>query len=193
MSAKMSPGSAVRAHFRASARVRATPTTRCPSRLTTCSRSIAISGSSSMIKTSVAIWEAISRPASGNQFTIRRLTRRAFPPCKNPESTPGRSCDGIRKKGRPMPSILVLDDEPLISMLLEDWLAELGCETIGPVQSVQSALDAIARTAPDAAILDVSLQSENSYSVADVLRDRGVRFAFATGHGANALAPRFKD
>jgi CheY-like chemotaxis protein len=92
-----------------------------------------------------------------------------------------------------MPSILVLDDEPLISMLLEDWLAELGCETIGPVQSVQSALDAIARTAPDAAILDVSLRSENSYSVADVLRGRGVRFAFATGHGANALAPRFKD
>ena len=92
-----------------------------------------------------------------------------------------------------MPSILVLDDEPLISMLLEDWLAELGCETIGPVQSAQSALDMIARTAPDAAILDVTLQNENSYSVADMLRGRGVRFAFATGHGASTVAPRFKD
>lgn len=91
-----------------------------------------------------------------------------------------------------MPNILVLDDEPLISMLLEEWLAELGYKTIGPVQSVQSALDLIAIEAPDAAILDVSLQNEDCYSVAAALRDRGVRFAFATGHGTNGIAPKFK-
>jgi DNA-binding response OmpR family regulator len=91
-----------------------------------------------------------------------------------------------------MSKILVLDDEPLISMLLEEWLAELGYKTIGPVQSVRGALDLIATETPAAAILDVSLQNEDCYAVAAALRDRGVRFAFATGHGSNGIAPNFR-
>ncbi len=92
-----------------------------------------------------------------------------------------------------MPRILVLDDEPLISMLMEEWLTELGCETVGPASSVPSALGLIDGTSIDGAILDVSLGNEESYSVADALRERGVPFAFATGHGANGVAVRFQD
>ena len=92
-----------------------------------------------------------------------------------------------------MPRILVLDDEPLIAMMMEEWLAELGCETVGPASSVPSALGLIEGTAIDGAILDVSLGNEESYSVADALRERGVPFAFATGREANGVAVRFKD
>jgi DNA-binding response OmpR family regulator len=92
-----------------------------------------------------------------------------------------------------VPSILVLDDEPLISMMLEEWLTEFGCKTIGPVQTVQGALDLIVNPSPDGAILDLSLRNENCYPVADVLRDRGIRFAFATGHDAHIIENRFHN
>jgi CheY-like chemotaxis protein len=92
-----------------------------------------------------------------------------------------------------MPRILVLDDEVLISILVEDWLAELGCETVGPANSVPSALGLIDGTALDGAILDVSLGNGNCYPVADALHDRGIPFAFATGRLGKEIAVRFKD
>jgi CheY-like chemotaxis protein len=92
-----------------------------------------------------------------------------------------------------MPRILVCDDEPLISMLLQDWLGELACETVGPASSVQDALALIATAPPDAAILDLSLGGEKSYSVAADLRARGIPFAFATGHAEQGLDWGFRD
>jgi CheY-like chemotaxis protein len=92
-----------------------------------------------------------------------------------------------------MPRILVLDDEPLIAMMLRDWLEELGCETLGPAHSVGSALAFIAGDPLDAAILDVSLGHENCYPVADALMKLGIPMAFATGHGGQEIDPRFKD
>jgi CheY-like chemotaxis protein len=92
-----------------------------------------------------------------------------------------------------MPRILVLDDEVLISILVEDWLTELGCETVGPANSVPGALGLIDGTGLDGAILDVSLGNGNCYPVADALRDRDIPFAFATGHLGKEIAARFKD
>jgi len=92
-----------------------------------------------------------------------------------------------------MSRILVLDDEPLIAMMVEDWLTELGHETIGPANSIKSALSLLEETTPDGAILDVSIAGEHCYSVADVLSERQVPFAFATGRSAEAIDNRFKQ
>jgi CheY-like chemotaxis protein len=91
-----------------------------------------------------------------------------------------------------MPRILVVEDETLIAMLVEDWLAELECETVGPVGSVAEALALIEGGELDGAILDVSLDGHDSFAVADALQTRNVPFAFATGHGAGRIAERFK-
>jgi len=102
----------------------------------------------------------------------------------------------LRTKALPrlvMPRILVCDDEPLISMLLQEWLSELACETVGPATSVQDALALIASAPPDAAILDLSLGVEKSYSVAADLRARGIPFAFATGLAEQGLDSGFRD
>jgi DNA-binding response OmpR family regulator len=80
-----------------------------------------------------------------------------------------------------VPRILVVDDEPLISMLMESWLVELGCEVVGPACSVEQGLDIAGSAELDGAILDVNLGGENSYGVAEALKRRGVPFAFATG------------
>ena len=92
-----------------------------------------------------------------------------------------------------MARILVLDDEPLISLMVQAWLTELGHETVGPASSVGGALGLIDGAPLDGAILDVSLGDEECYCVADALRDRGVPFAFATGHSHIGVAARFRD
>jgi DNA-binding response OmpR family regulator len=80
-----------------------------------------------------------------------------------------------------MPRILVVDDEPLISMMMENWLNELGCEVVGPARSVQHGLDLADSASLDGAILDVNLGGQDSYSLASALKQKGVPFAFATG------------
>jgi len=92
-----------------------------------------------------------------------------------------------------MARVLVADDEPLIAMIVEDWLAELQFETAGPVGSVREALALIETIAVDAAILDVRLIDGNSYAVAEQLQARDIPFVFATGRGSDELDERFKN
>jgi CheY-like chemotaxis protein len=93
-----------------------------------------------------------------------------------------------------MPRILVLDDEPLIAMMVQNWLAELHCETIGPVYSVASALALLEGVTLDGALLDLSLRNnETCYAVASALRARDVPFVFATGYDDPLIDAQFKD
>jgi CheY-like chemotaxis protein len=92
-----------------------------------------------------------------------------------------------------MPRILVVDDEPLVSMLVESWLVELGCEVVGPARSVQQGLDMAGSAELDGAILDVNLGGYNSYLVAEALKQRGVPFAFTTGDGLIDAESGFSD
>ena len=62
-----------------------------------------------------------------------------------------------------MPRILVVDDEPLISMMVEAWLNELGYEVVGPAGSVQDGLRLIVSRELDAAILDINLGGHDCY------------------------------
>src|SRR5690242_10160530 len=87
---------------------------------------------------------------------------------------------------------LVGEDERLIAMLVEDWLAGLDCEPVGPAATAQDALALIAGEKIDGAILDVSLDGHDSFPVAAALRERAIPFAFATGHASDRIEPRFK-
>ncbi len=99
---------------------------------------------------------------------------------------------GERAKGGP-DRILVVEDEAIVAMLLEDMLVELGYEVVGPVTRLDRALD-LARGAPiDAAVLDVNINGNDTYAVADVLCARAIPFVFATGYGTKELAERFRD
>jgi DNA-binding response OmpR family regulator len=79
-----------------------------------------------------------------------------------------------------MARILIVDDEPLIAMLAQDWLEDLGHQTVGPAHDLQTALVLVDEPI-DAAILDVSLGAGKSYEIARRLRARAVPFAFASG------------
>jgi DNA-binding NtrC family response regulator len=90
-----------------------------------------------------------------------------------------------------MAKILIVDDEPLITALMEDWLSELGHEVIGPAHNLARAL-ALADSDIDAAIVDVTLGKDNSYPLVDVLIGRDLPFALATGHGQDGIDPKHR-
>lgn len=78
--------------------------------------------------------------------------------------------------------ILIVEDEPLIAMMLEDFLEALGREHVATCDSVQSSLATIADEHPDAAIVDINLSGgEKSWPVADDLAARGIPFILSSG------------
>jgi DNA-binding response OmpR family regulator len=90
-----------------------------------------------------------------------------------------------------MAKILIVDDEPLITAMMEGWLSELGHEVIGPAHNLARALD-LANSDIDAAIVDVSLGKDNSYPLVDALIGRGLPLALATGHGQDCIDPKYR-
>lgn len=89
--------------------------------------------------------------------------------------------------------VLLVEDEALISMILEELLEDLGATVVGPAATVAEALThANATPAPDCALLDINLRGEPSWPIADALLARQVPIAFASGYGKSGLEPRFQ-
>jgi CheY-like chemotaxis protein len=83
--------------------------------------------------------------------------------------------------------VLVVEDEFLIRMLLEDMLDELGYAVAGIAGRLDEAAEMAKSGAFDLAILDVNLDGEDVFPVADILAGRGVPFVFVTGYGGRGL------
>jgi CheY-like chemotaxis protein len=79
-------------------------------------------------------------------------------------------------------SILIVEDEPLIAMMLEDFLETLGHTVIASCDDVDTALGHVEAGGFDIAILDVSLRGGRKvWPVADRLAEAGTPFVVATG------------
>lgn len=84
--------------------------------------------------------------------------------------------------------VLVVEDESLVAMLLETMLEDMGCTPIGPIGTVEEALEVIAADpALDAALLDVNVAGRAVFPVASALEERNVPFLFSTGYGEGGL------
>lgn len=90
--------------------------------------------------------------------------------------------------------ILIVEDEPLIAMMLEDFLEAGGMAVAGVSDTVQSALAVTEEGGVDGAILDVNLSGgEKSWPVAHALAAQGIPFLFATGGGDGSIHEDFRD
>jgi CheY-like chemotaxis protein len=81
-------------------------------------------------------------------------------------------------KGR---RVLVVEDEAMISLMLEDLLIDAGCVVIGPAGSTVEALALIEQEVIHCAVLDIKLMDGMSVPVAEALAARGIPFVIATG------------
>lgn len=87
--------------------------------------------------------------------------------------------------------VLLIEDETLVAMLLEESLADLGCEVVGPVARFETARTAIKRERFDCALVDIDLHGRPAYPLADLLDARGVPFGFVTGYDKSRLSGKF--
>ena len=92
-----------------------------------------------------------------------------------------------------MPRVLVVEDEYLIRMLLEDMLADNGYAVAAAVGTIAEATKFAAAGAFDVAILDVNVDGDEVYPVADILAQRGLPFVFVTGYGEGSLPAKYRN
>jgi CheY-like chemotaxis protein len=89
--------------------------------------------------------------------------------------------------------VLVVEDEYLIRMLLEDMLADLGYGVAAAVGTVAEA-SALATSGDfNVAILDVNLDGQEIFPVADILAGRSLPFVFVTGYGEGSLPETYRN
>ena len=82
---------------------------------------------------------------------------------------------------------MVAEDEFLIAFLIEEDLRNSGYTVVGPFTRIDEAREAAAREQIDAAVLDINMNGQPAYSVADALIARQVPFLFLSGYGQSAL------
>jgi DNA-binding response OmpR family regulator len=81
------------------------------------------------------------------------------------------------------PRVLIVEDEPLIALMLNDMLDELGFQVAASVTHIADALAFLATGSVDIALLDVNIGEQKIDPVADLLASRGTPFIFTTGYG----------
>jgi CheY-like chemotaxis protein len=88
--------------------------------------------------------------------------------------------------------VLVVEDEYFIADDLVSAFAACGARILGPAATLQDALALVAQTERiDCAVLDINLQGEMVYPLADALARRGVPFVFATGYNGAMIDQRY--
>jgi two-component SAPR family response regulator len=89
--------------------------------------------------------------------------------------------------------VFIVEDESLITMLLEDILDDLGCGLAASAGSLRDALDKAATVTANIAILDINLAGDPIFPVAERLVARGIPIVFASGYGASTLPEEWRN
>ena len=89
--------------------------------------------------------------------------------------------------------VLVVEDEMLVLIMIEDMLADLGCQLVTSAATVDKALALISAQVFDVALLDMNLNGNDSHPVAEALSARGVPFVYSTGNTGQSARDGYSD
>ena len=90
--------------------------------------------------------------------------------------------------------VFVLEDESLVLFNIEDILADLGCEVVGPAMRFDQAEAMFEEAAgADLAILDVNIGGTPVFPLAERFKERGTPLIFATGYGRSGLPEEWQS
>jgi light-regulated signal transduction histidine kinase (bacteriophytochrome)/CheY-like chemotaxis protein len=116
---------------------------------------------------------AVSDPVTGAGVTVAEVVK--------PKAPAPALSESLR--------ILLVEDSFLIVMTLEALFDDLGWKLVGPATRRDDALVLARSETVDAALLDVNLDGDMSWEVADVLKERGIPFLFSTGYDVSSILP----
>ena len=86
--------------------------------------------------------------------------------------------------------VLVVEDDPVVAMVMEDTLQAMGLEVLVDLNLVD-ALNDVEASPFDAAMIDVGLRGENAWPVMVALQKRKIPFVVMSGGDLTALAEEF--
>jgi DNA-binding response OmpR family regulator len=90
-------------------------------------------------------------------------------------------------------SILLVEDDIILSTDLAFALTEAGCKAVIPTTSNAAALSAMVHYIVDAAILDVNVQNQWVFPVADALEAAGIPFLFLTAYSHDSIPAQHRE
>jgi DNA-binding response OmpR family regulator len=89
--------------------------------------------------------------------------------------------------------VLIVEDRYLIASEVAEQVGRLGGEVVGPSRDVASAAELVAEGPLDMAVLDISLEGEVVFPLAEALAARGVPFVFLTGYDVGRLPSPWRE
>lgn len=87
--------------------------------------------------------------------------------------------------------LLVVEDEWLVSLMVQETAQELGCEIVATAARLEDAMRLAREAEYDLLVLDLNLGGQHSFDVARVARERGKKVLFASGYSAPILPAEF--
>ena len=90
-------------------------------------------------------------------------------------------------------SVLLVEDEALIRMMIAEMIEELGHSVGGEAGNIADALRLAQAATFEFAILDINLAGARIDPVAEIISSRGVPFTFASGYGVAGVPNSFSD
>jgi len=87
--------------------------------------------------------------------------------------------------------VLIVEDDYFIANDLAKGFEAAGLRIVGPVPSLAEALALVEQERIDGAVLDINLDGEKVYEVADALIARGVPTVFVTGYERPSIPVRY--
>lgn len=97
-----------------------------------------------------------------------------------------------QSEGSGIGTVLIVEDEVLVSIMMEDFLLDLGVSEVIVCSAPDEAQAFIRKRAISCAILDVRIGGADSFGLADELMERGLPFFFATASGPEAIVQRHR-
>lgn len=89
--------------------------------------------------------------------------------------------------------VLIVEDEALVAMDIEAVVIAAGYSVAGPASTEVRALELLAKDSCDIALLDVNLGTGGTIdSVAQILTERNIRFAFVSGYARTGLPEKYR-
>lgn len=89
--------------------------------------------------------------------------------------------------------MLIVEDDPYITLALEETLTDFGLVVAGSARNMPQALRLVQSASFDLALLDVNIGQERIDPVADAIAARGLPFIFTTGCGRAGLPEAYLD
>jgi CheY-like chemotaxis protein len=90
-------------------------------------------------------------------------------------------------------SLIIVEDEPIIAIMIEDLVRELGWTVDGSAHTEANAFGLLANCSPKLALLDINLGLTTSLAVAASCRDRHIPIVFMTGYTAKDVPVQCGD